>query len=76
MRDYLGLFQRKIKSMSQISVNVLPDIQAFPVVISMRTRNFPVEGDAYETDRSGDDPSEIFQIREFRPGDRLLRIHW
>lgn len=76
VRDYLGLFQRKIKSMSQISVNVLPDIQAFPVVISMRTRNFPVEGDAYETDRSGDDPSEIFQIREFRPGDRLQRIHW
>lgn len=74
--DYLGLFCRKLKCRSQISVNVLPDITEFPVEISMRTRNFPAEGDDYEKERSGDDPSEIFQIREFRPGDRLQKIHW
>ena len=27
----------------------------------MKTRNFPVEGDEYEKERSGDDPSEIFR---------------
>ena len=42
----------------------------------MKSRNFPVEGDEYEKERSGDDPSEIFQIREFRPGDRMQQIHW
>lgn len=76
VRDYIGLFCRTVKTASQISVNVLPDICAFPVELSVKTRNFPVEGDDYEKDRSGDDPSEIFQIRKFRPGDRLQRIHW
>ena len=42
----------------------------------MKTRNFPVEGDEYEKERSGDAPTEIFQIREFRPGDRMQQIHW
>lgn len=74
--DYLHLFGRKLKCPSQLVVNILPDIQAIPVEVSMRTRNFTVEGDDYEKNRSGDDPSEIFQIREFRPGDRLQRIHW
>lgn len=76
VRDYLHLFGRKVKVQSQVNVNVLPDIHTFPVEISMKTRNFPVEGDEYDKERSGDDPSEIFQIREFRPGDRLQQIHW
>ena len=74
--DYLHLFARKVRVRSQINVNVLPDIHTFPVEVSMKTRNFPVEGDEYEKERSGDDPSEIFQIREFRPGDRMQQIHW
>ena len=61
--DYLHLFARKVRVRSQINVNVLPDIHTFPVEVSMKTRNFPVEGDEYEKERSGDDPSEIFQIR-------------
>lgn len=65
--DYLHLFARKVRVRSQINVNVLPDIHTFPVEVSMKTRNFPVEGDEYEKERSGDDPSEIFQIRAFRP---------
>lgn len=26
--------------------------------------------------KGGDDPSEIFEIRQFRDGDRLSRVHW
>ncbi len=74
--DYLHLFRRKLKCTSALSVNVLPDIRPVPVEVSVRTRNFPVEGDEYEKEQSGDDPSEIFQIREFRPGDRMQRVHW
>ena len=48
VRDYIGLFCRTVKTASQISVNVLPDICAFPVELSVKTRNFPVEGDDYE----------------------------
>ena len=45
--DYLHLFARKVRVRSQINVNVLPDIHTFPVEVSMKTRNFPVEGDEY-----------------------------
>lgn len=30
----------------------------------------------FSKDRPGDDPSEIFDIRAYREGDRLQRIHW
>lgn len=34
------------------------------------------ESSVFSAVRSGDDPSEIFQLREYRDGDRLNRIHW
>ncbi|MCR5086881.1 MAG: DUF58 domain-containing protein [Lachnospiraceae bacterium] len=30
----------------------------------------------YSKTRPGDDPSELFGVREYRPGDRPNRIHW
>ena len=30
----------------------------------------------YAADRPGDDPSELYDIREYRAGDRISRIHW
>lgn len=74
--DPLKLFSRKIPCQMDIFVNVLPDITWIPVVVTARTRNFPVDGEDYEENRSGDDPSEIFQIRQFREGDRLSQVHW
>lgn len=34
------------------------------------------ESSAFSAVRAGDDPSEIFQLREYRDGDRFNRIHW
>lgn len=34
------------------------------------------ESSVFSAVRPGDDPSEIFQLREYRSGDRLNRIHW
>lgn len=34
------------------------------------------ESSVFSSVRPGDDPSEIFQLREYRDGDRLNRIHW
>lgn len=30
----------------------------------------------YSTTKPGDDPAEMFGVREYRPGDRQNRIHW
>jgi len=35
-----------------------------------------VDGEEYDQHKSGDDPSETFQVREFRDGDSLQRVHW
>ena len=51
--DYLHLFARKVRVRSQINVNVLPDIHTFPVEVSMKTRNFPVEGDEMRRSEAG-----------------------
>ncbi|MDE7288169.1 MAG: DUF58 domain-containing protein [Oscillospiraceae bacterium] len=34
------------------------------------------ESNIFSTVKAGDDPSEIFQLREYRDGDRHNRIHW
>lgn len=74
--DYLGLFGLRLGGENQMKVQVLPGLHQIPVEIGERTRRFPVEGEEYDPHRSGDDPSEIFQIREYRPGDGIQRIHW
>ena len=73
--DFLGfsfLF-RKINFADKIVV--LPN--AFPMNGSLE--NGIVNGsesNIFSSVKSGDDPSEIFQLREYRDGDRHNRIHW
>ena len=74
--DYLGLVSMKIKCTDQAYVTIMPNIVEIQTEISEQTRNIPVDGEEYDNCRSGDDPSEIFQIREFRSGDTLQRVHW
>lgn len=35
-----------------------------------------LESELYSPDKPGDDPSEIFAIRDYADGDRMSRIHW
>lgn len=55
---------------------VAPHIQELSVEISQGTRNFSVDWDSYEALRPGDNVAQIYQIREFQPGDRLQHVHW
>lgn len=74
--DYLGLFSRKLKCDAEVQINVLPNIYEMHVEVSERTRNFLAEGEEYKQNQSGDDPAEILDVREFRDGDTLQRVHW
>lgn len=74
--DYLKICSFGIRCREEAQAFVLPDIREILVQVSEQTWNFPVEGDEYDPHRSGDDPSEIFQTREFRAGDTLQRVHW
>lgn len=73
--DFLGfsfLF-RKIGFADKIIV--LPN--AFPMNGSLESGIVSgAESNIFSSVKAGDDPSEIFQLREYRDGDRHNRIHW
>lgn len=79
--DLLLLFKKKTKSSklvaSSTSVNsiVFPNISE--VALDVNSANtVDYESDIMSKTQKGDDPSEIFDIHEYAPGDKLNRIHW
>lgn len=74
--DYLGLLGFSAAGGQQETVSVLPSFFEFPVDGGEELPGLAGETDEFDTRRGGDDPSEIFQIRSYRPGDRPQNIHW
>ncbi len=74
MTDYTGLFCR------EIPLNLEAGIPVFPTTSTATTLPpiTPREGtdEFTESDQSGNISSDIKEIREYHPGDRLQRIHW
>lgn len=73
--DFIRLFSRKIKSNLEITVPVLPEVYSIGSDVTIREPDF-VESDVFSKNKPGDDPSEVFDIREYKEGDRIHRIHW
>lgn len=73
--DLLGLFCLPvfIKIPPQY-INVLPHIEEMEVVLDQQMME--VESNRFSPYQPGNDPSEVFQVREFREGDTLRRVHW
>ena len=74
--DYLKLFSLKRRRNTQLTVAVLPIYYELPQNLLSSLHSSIVESDYYSSVKSGDDPSEVFAIREYREGDRQQRIHW
>ena len=74
--DYLRLFVRKKKVEGRADVVILPKLLDLQVVVSDMSRTYDSESDEFDKHRPGDDPSEIYQLREFRQGDKMSRVHW
>lgn len=74
--DYLKLFSFKKKQRGEIKAAVLPMYYELPESYLDNRQTNLMESDNYCPYKSGDDPSEVFAIREYREGDRLQRIHW
>lgn len=74
--DLTGLFYMNKRVRRSASIQVLPDVESVQVRITERTRNFVGDSDVYDDFHPGDDRSEIFDIREFREGDKIQSIHW
>lgn len=78
--DILRLFKTKlrpseIKTQNNNLVTVLPELLYLNnEIISYSYDNS--DDNVYSKTKKGDDPSEIFDIREYAEGDKLNRIHW
>ena len=74
--DFLGIFRMKLKKKSLTNVLILPEIGDVLVKIGEGVRNFYGEALVYDDLQPGPDQSESFDVREFRDGDKLQRVHW
>ena len=75
MYDYFRLFRFKYKIKQEYEITFLPEI--LPVSLDIRPNTLlGVDSDVFSKSKKGDDPSEVFAIRDYVGGDKLNRIHW
>ena len=74
--DLFGIFYIKQKVQRKASVKVMPEFELMPVEITRATREFQADAEEYSGEKKGDDPSELYQVREYRIQDSVRDIHW
>lgn len=73
--DPLRIFKFKTARNVRTEVAVTPDSQEISGTINYTDR-LNDERDNFSEHKPGNDPSEVFDLREYIPGDKLNRIHW
>lgn len=75
--DLLGLFWLPVRlgKNGQCRIIVQPTVYA-PTLGLERRRAPNGEGERYSRSKPGSDPTELFGLRNYRPGDRLSRVDW
>ncbi|WP_434309343.1 DUF58 domain-containing protein [Hominifimenecus sp. rT4P-3] len=76
LRDYLGLFSVKKRVNFSRTFRRVPDLVPVELSVSGRTWSFRADGEIFSKEKPGEDPAEVFGLREYQPGDRLQRVHW
>lgn len=74
--DCWGFFSIRKRPKESYEIMVMPKPYPINLLISNRTKWFPIDGESYAKDRSGDDTAEIYEVREYRAGDRMQKVHW
>lgn len=73
--DYMGLFVLPFRLSKKSAVLFYPTVYK-PALLTEQTVMPDSEGERYSKERPGSDPSELFDLREYREGDRIAQIHW
>ena len=73
--DPLRIFKFKTGKNISTEVIIMPEGHEVSGIVHYSDR-VNEESDIFSEYRSGDDPSEVFDLREYNPGDKLNRIHW
>lgn len=75
IRDVLQLSKKKIRPFASINAVVFPRNVNVQVEMSTSTIGAPLD-EGMMQNRKGNDPSEIFDIKDYTPGDDLRFVHW
>lgn len=73
--DYIKLFSCNIKSENNTEVFIIPEIFNDIPENDIKTISAD-DSEKFSKLKSGDDPSEIFELKNYVPGDKINRIHW
>lgn len=73
--DCFGLIGIPMAYKTVVHMTVQPDTFE-PNVVLMPSPSSTDDSDIYSQEKSGMDMSEVYQIREYVPGDSLRQIHW
>lgn len=77
--DMLGLFRLPVPKGNagpvSGSVYVLPELQSRSIQTE-EAADLGLDSATYSTKKPGNDPSEIFQLRDYREGDARHSVHW
>ncbi|MDO5291157.1 MAG: DUF58 domain-containing protein [bacterium] len=73
--DFLRLFHRNYKNPDHVTIKVFPEVCMMESEVSP-VNNDLLDSEVFSKTKSGDDPSEVFDIREYKEGDKIHRIHW
>lgn len=74
--DMTGFFYLSKACDEFAQFQILPELMPVNVTVGQAARHFMGETDVYEDKGGGTDQSELYQIREFRDGDKIQSIHW
>lgn len=74
--DTFRILRIRCRQQLRQRTGILPESHIIPVEITRKTREFIADAEEYSDRESGDDPSEIYQIREYREKDSIHDIHW
>ena len=74
--DFLRIFRIRKKLKQNLTVVILPQIPDSYVLDKVSASVGEGEDELYSTVKAGNDPTEIFAIREYAGGDRIRNIHW
>lgn len=74
--DFLRIFRMRKKLNNTASIVVLPKIPEQQMLEKMSASMGEGDDNLYSSAKAGNDPTEIFAIREYVGGDKIRNIHW
>ncbi len=74
--DAFGLISFKVKNFSDKAGLLISPVMAEKSFVESSQNVYIIDSDKYSETQKGDDSSQVFEVRNYVPGDDIRRIHW